>query len=101
MRGLRHQIGGRRRDHDQVGLPRQPDVADVEFLGTVEQVGEDVPASERPGGKRRDELLRRLGHDHAHRRAALSQPPDQVEALIGRDAAADDEEDAVASGSRR
>ena len=28
---LRHQVGGRRRDDDEVGLARQPDVADIEL----------------------------------------------------------------------
>ena len=34
----------------------------------IEQVGEHLPARERAGGERRDELLRRLGEDAAHGR---------------------------------
>ena len=52
-------------------------------------------ARERAGGERRDEFLRRLGQDAAHRRAALLQPADQVERLVGGDAAADDEQYSV------
>ena len=36
-----------------------------------------------------------VGHDHAHADAALAQPADEVEALVGGDAAADDEENAL------
>jgi len=31
-RHLCHEVGGRRRDHDEIGLAREPDVADVELL---------------------------------------------------------------------
>lgn len=54
---------------------------------------------QRTDGKRRDEFPRALGHDRAHARAALAQPADQIQALIGRDAARDDEEDAFAAES--
>ena len=37
---------------------------------------------------------------HAHRGAALAQPADQVERLVGGDAAADDEQDALAGEAR-
>ena len=64
----------------------------------VEQVGERMLAGERADRQRRDELLRRLRQDHAHRGAALAQPADQVERFVGRDAAADDEQDARGAG---
>ncbi len=98
MRHFGDQICGGRRHHDQVGLARQPDVADVELLVRIEQIGEDALAGQRAGRQRRDELLRRLRHRDAHAQAALAQPPDQVERLVGRDAAADDEQDALALG---
>ena len=44
--------------------------------------------------ERRDELLRGARHYRAHLRAALLQAANQVEALVGSDAAADDEQDA-------
>src|SRR5262249_16890364 len=43
-----------------------------------------------------DERLRRPAHDGAHRQPALAQAADEVQALVGGDAAADDEEDAGA-----
>ena len=41
------------------------------------------------------EFLRGLGHDHAHRGAALPQAPDLIERLIGRNATADDQQHAL------
>ena len=70
----------------------EPDVADVELALRIEQVGEDAFAGKRADRERRDELLRRLGHDAAHREAALPQAANEVERFIGRDPAADDEE---------
>src|SRR4051794_11688798 len=40
--------------------------------------------------------MRRPGHDAAHRRALVAQPADQLEALIGGDAARDDQQNAPA-----
>src|SRR5690606_11284392 len=57
----------------------------------VEKLGENPLARECASGQRGDELLRALGHDHASRRPALAQPPDQIQALVGCNAAADDE----------
>ena len=54
-----------------------------------------------PADKRRDEFLRRRGHHHAHRHAALAQAADQVERFIGGDAAADDQQDAAGGGIGR
>ena len=59
VRHLGHQVGGGRRDDDEVGLARQPDMADVELGSRVEQVGEGMLAGERADRQRRDELLRR------------------------------------------
>ena len=76
---LRHQIGGGGRHYDQVGVAREPDVPDVEFAFRIEQVDERMLARKRADRQRRDELLRRLGHHHPHRRAALAQAADQIE----------------------
>ena len=38
VRHLGHQVGGRGRDHDEIGVARQPDVADVEF-GSPDRTG--------------------------------------------------------------
>ena len=57
VRHLGHQVGGRRRDDDEVGLAREPDMADVEFARRIEQVGEDTLADDGAGRQRRDEML--------------------------------------------
>ena len=100
-RHLGHEVGGRGRDHDQIGLARQPDMADVELGRGVEQIGEDPFTRKRAGRERGDELLRGGGEDAAHGRAAFLQPADEIERLIGRDAAADDQQDAPMAGLRR
>ena len=97
---LGHQVGGGRRHHDQIGLARQPDVADVELVRRIEQVGEDALADDGAGRQRRDEMLGRLGQDAAHGEPALLQPADQVERLVGGDAAADDQQHALGRGRR-
>ena len=92
---LGHQVGGGRRDDDEVGLASQPDMADILLVLAVEQIGEDMVGGQRADRQRRDETLRGLGHDGAHRGAALAQPADQVERFVGGDAAADDQENAL------
>ncbi len=65
-------------------------------LRRVEEIHISALARDGARRQRRDEFLRRPGHHHAHRGAALLEPPDQVERLIGRDPAADNEEDTLA-----
>ena len=48
VRHLRHQVGGRGRDHDEVGVAREPDVADIEFARRIEQVRERTLAAIAP-----------------------------------------------------
>ena len=92
---LGHQVGGGRRHQHQVGLAGQPDVADILFVLTVEEIGEHVIGGKRADRQRRHELLGRVRHHGTDGGAALAQPTDQVERLIGRDAAADDQKDAL------
>ena len=92
----RDQIGGRRRDDDEIGLARQADMAHLALVGQRQEVVIDLVLAERGDRERRHELLRRRGHDAAHRGAALAQPADQVEALIGGDPAGDDQQNAPA-----
>ncbi len=96
-RHLRHQVGGRRRDHDEIGIAGEPDVADIELGLGVEEIGIGVLARDGPGGQRCDEFLCRRSHHHPHPAAPLAQPADEVERLIGRNASPDDEEDATAA----
>ena len=91
---LGDEVCGGRRHHDQVGLARQADVADLALVVEIEQLGEDALVGERADRKRSDELLRGPGHHGAHGDAALAQATDQIEALVGGDAAADDQNDA-------
>ena len=93
---LGHQVGGGWCDDDQIGLARQADMADIMLVLAVEEVGENVVGGKRADRKRRDELPRGGCHDAADRSAPLAQAADQVERLVGGDAAADDEQDALA-----
>ena len=90
---LGQQVGRRGRHHDQVGLARQADVADLALVVEVEQFGEHALVGQRADRERRHELLGGPGHHGAHGDAALAQAADQVEALVGRNPAADDEND--------
>ena len=65
---LGQQVGGGRRDHDQIGLARQADVADLALVVEIEQLGEDAVVGERADRQRRDELLRRLRSSRRARR---------------------------------
>jgi hypothetical protein len=55
-----------------------------------------VVGRKRADRKRRDEFPRGRCHDAANRSAAFAQAADQVERLVSGDAAADDEQDALA-----
>ena len=99
VRHLRHQVGGRRRHHDQIAFAREADVTGVEFALGVEQIGVDALMRQRAGRKRRDELLRGLGQHAADVDVPLLQPPDQLQRFEGGDAAADDQGDAGAGRS--
>jgi len=67
-------------------------VAHLAFVGQGPEIAIDLVFAERRNRERRHELVRRLGHDNADRAALLAQPADQLEALIGRDAARDDQQ---------
>ena len=90
---FRHQVGGRGRDDDEIAVACEADMADVELGCRIEQIGVGAFARERADRHGRDELLCGAGHHDAHRKAALAQPADQVERLVGGDAARDDEKD--------
>ncbi len=96
MRHLGEKVGGRRRDHDQIGLARQTDMPDLGLVLEVEEIGEDLRLGEHRERERRDEFGAAACQDRAHARAPLLQAAHQFEALIGGDAAADDQEDALA-----
>jgi hypothetical protein len=93
VREPREEIGARRRDQHARGPARQFDVAHGGFGGRVPQAGAHRLAGQRLEGQRRDELLRALGHHHAHLRAGVLQAPGQVRGLVGRDAAGHAQQD--------
>ena len=98
LRHLRHQIGGRGRHHDQVAVTGQANMAGIEFALGIEQVGIDALAGQRARRQRRDELRGGFGEHAADADVPLLQPPDQVQRLVGRNAAADDQGDADLAG---
>ena len=49
VRHLGHQIGGRRRDDDEIAFARETNVADVEFARRIEQVGQGALAENGAG----------------------------------------------------
>ena len=65
-RHFRDQVGGRRRDHDHIGVARQADMADIKLALRIEQIGIGALAGQRAGRKRRDEMLRGGGENAAH-----------------------------------
>ena len=96
IRHLRHQIGGGGCDQHEIAVARQPDMADILFILPGKKLGEDMRGGQRADSKRGDEFLRALRHDRRHLRAALFQATDEIEALIGRDAAGDNKENMLA-----
>ena len=48
VRHLRHQVGGRRRHHDQIGVARETDMAGIEFALGIEQIGVGALADSAP-----------------------------------------------------
>ncbi|MBW3550458.1 MAG: thiamine-phosphate kinase, partial [Proteobacteria bacterium] len=92
----RHQVGGGRRHDDQVGGARQLDMAHLGLIGEAVKVGEHAGPAQARHRQGRDELFRRARHDAAHADAFLPGAPDQLQTLVGRDAAADDEQDLLA-----
>ena len=88
---LGHQVGGRRRDDNQVTVAGEADVPGIELTRGVEQIGVAALMRQRARGQRGDELLGRLGQHHTDIGTAILQPADQVHRLVGRNAAADDQ----------
>ena len=94
-RHLGEQVGGGRRHDDQLRLAREADVADLALVVEVEQFAEHALAGERPDRQRRDELRAQPWSSPPARPPALAQPPDQLQAFVGGNAAADDQDNAL------
>ena len=90
---LRHQVGRRRRHHHQVRLARQPDVAHLGLVGEREQLARRPSRRRGSPRTRASRTARAAGGQHAaERQPALAAAPDQLQAFVGGDAAADDQE---------
>ena len=94
MRHSGDEVGGRRRDHDHVGIARHADMADVKLALRIEQIGMGTLPRQRARRKRRNEMLRGGGENDAHLRAAVLQAANEIERFVGRNTAADDEKNA-------
>ncbi len=91
VRHLRHEVGGGRCDDHEIGLPRQPDVAHLGLVGEREELVVDLLLGKARDRQGRDELGPGAGQDGAKGQPALAAPADQLEHLVGGDAAADDQ----------
>ena len=91
VRGLGHQVGRRRRDHDQVGGLPDPDVRHL--VHVVPHLGGDGLAGQRGPRGGADEPQRRGGRDDGHVVTGLGEPPQQLAGLVRRDASGDPEDD--------
>ncbi|MNE01545.1 hypothetical protein D3C80_939890 [compost metagenome] len=90
----RDQVGGGRRDQDQVGPLGQLDMAHGGFRSRVKQVHVHGVPGQGLHGQGGYEFTAATGHDHAHFGAVLEEPANQFGALVGGNAAADAENDA-------
>ena len=96
MGGLGEEVCGGGGDHHEVGVPRQLDMAHAGLGGERKQLLMNLLAAQARQRQGRDELGAGLRQHHAHAHPALAQAPHEVEALVGRYAAAHDQEDALA-----
>ena len=97
--GFGQQIGRGRRDAQQLATLCQLDMCSQRMLVLIERVLEHRSAGERGKRGRADELPGGGGHDHRHAGAGLHQLAHQRGGFIGRDAAAD-ADDNLAPGHR-
>ncbi len=94
-RHLGEQVGRCRRHDQEIGVARQADVSDLLLVIEIEQIREHALRRQGADRKRRHELGRGTRHHGAYGGAALAQPADEVEALVGGDAAADEEQNTL------
>ncbi len=89
---LRDQVGGGGRDDDEVGAPRELDVAHLGLGGEVEEGAARPFPGEGGDCQGSDELRAASGEDRHDPGAGLLQEADELEGLVGGDATTDDEE---------
>ena len=91
-RGAGHQVGGRGGDQDEIGGLAQPDVRHLGDAGPG--VGRDRLAGQRGPGRLADETERVGGRDDPDAVTGFGEQPEELAALVRRDACADAEDDA-------
>ncbi len=100
VRDLGEEIGRCGRDHDDVPVARELDVAHAVGHARVPHVRVHRLAGERLQRRRRDEATRRLGHDDAHVGAGLDEKARQLGRLVGGDSAGDPEQNPLSGNVR-
>ncbi|MOA27453.1 hypothetical protein D3C78_1483340 [compost metagenome] len=90
------QVGGARRDHDAIGPACQFNVAHGLFGSAVPQRGAGRLAGKGLEAEWGDELLGAGRHRHLHQRTGITQASNQFQGLVGRDPAADTQEQFLA-----
>ncbi len=95
-RHLGQKVGSRGRDDDEVRILGQAQMPHLALVGEGEEVVVDALAGQRRRRERGHEARGCGRHDDADRGAALAQAADEVEPLIGGDAARDHQQDAPA-----
>jgi hypothetical protein len=93
VRHLREEVGGGRRDEDQILIPRERNVPHAVGHARVPHVRVHGMAGQGLHGRRRDEAAGRFGHGDVHFHIAFSETPDELCALVGRNAAGYAEQD--------
>lgn len=87
----RDQIGGGRRDDDEIGVLRQSDV--IEGVPSAEELGVGTPASDGFERNGADELLCGAGEYCVYEGSGLREQAGQPDCLVAGDAARNAEED--------
>ena len=70
-------------------------MTDLAFVVEVEKFGDNALVGERSNRQRRNELLRGLRHHHSYMAGALAQPPNEFQALVGGNPAANYKKDTL------
>ena len=92
MGHLADDVGGGGRHQDQIGFPHQPDMAHLGLVGEREEFAIDLVAGQGCDGQRGYELGAALGENDAEGETPLAPAANDVQRLIGGNAARDDEE---------
>ncbi len=100
VRDFGEEIGRCRRDHDDVPVARELDVAHAVGHARVPHIGVHRLAGERLKRRRCDEAAGRLGHHDAHVGAGLDEKARQLGRLVGGDSAGDPEQNPLSGNVR-